>query len=80
MGISEEGGKVASGVVEGLKSQPLALAMVVINVLFIGFMSFVIHALREQGERKDALLGDLARNCTVVRSQQDQPPPPGVTR
>jgi hypothetical protein len=69
MGALEEGGKVAGGIVEGLKSQPLALALIVINVLFLGFMGFIIHSLKEQGERKDALLGDLARNCTIVKSQ-----------
>jgi hypothetical protein len=73
MGISEEGGKVASGVVEGLKEQPLALALIVINVLFIAFMVFVLHSLKTQAERKDILLGDLARNCVTVRSQQDHP-------
>jgi hypothetical protein len=69
--ISAEAGKVASGVVEGLKSQPLALALIVVNVLFIGFMAFVISSLKEQGERKDALLGELARNCVVVKTPGD---------
>jgi hypothetical protein len=68
--IVEEGGKVATGIIEGLKTQPLALALIVINVLFLGFMAFIIHSLKEQAERKDALLGDLARNCTVVKSQE----------
>lgn len=72
MGAIEEGGKVAHGIVEGLKSQPLALAIIVINVLFLGFMVYITHSLKEQTERKDALLSDLARNCVVMKSQ-DKP-------
>jgi hypothetical protein len=69
MGALEEGGKVATATVESLKSQPLALALIVINVLFIGFVSFVLHSLKDQAERKDALLGDLARHCVLVKPE-----------
>jgi hypothetical protein len=72
MGALEEGGKVATGIVDNLKTQPLALAILVINVLFLGFMGFIIHSLKEQAERKDALLGDLARHCVVVKPQEQQ--------
>lgn len=60
-----EGSKVAGGIIDGLKNQPLALALVVVNVLFLCFTAFIIHSLKEQGERKDALLSDLAHNCVV---------------
>jgi hypothetical protein len=66
MGAIEEGGKVASGVIEGLKSQPLALALIIINMMFLGFTIYIIHSLREHAERKDALLSDLARHCVVT--------------
>lgn len=77
MGISEEGGKVASGVVEGLKDQPLALALIVVNVLFLAFTGYILHSLKDQAERKDALLHELATHCVTVKSQPDQP---AVTR
>jgi hypothetical protein len=35
MGPVEEGGKVASGIVEALKAQPVVLALVVFNMAFI---------------------------------------------
>ena len=35
-GAVEEGAKVATGVIEGLKSQPIALALIVMNVIFVG--------------------------------------------
>jgi hypothetical protein len=69
MGALEEGGKVATATVESLKSQPLALALIVINLLFIGFVSFVLYSLKDQAERKDALLGDLARHCVLVKPE-----------
>ena len=65
MGAMEEGGKVATSTVEALKSQPLALALIIVNVLFLAFMMFIIHSLKETTERKDALLSELARNCVV---------------
>lgn len=34
-GLSEEGGKVATTLVESLKSSPLTLALVVFNIMFI---------------------------------------------
>ena len=37
-GAVEEGAKVATTVVEGLKNQPLSLALIVLNVVFILFV------------------------------------------
>jgi hypothetical protein len=77
MGAIEEGGKVASGIVDGLKHQPLALALVIINALFLGSVGYVLHRVGEINSaaaiRRDELLADLARNCVV-------PPPAGSTR
>jgi len=71
-GAVEEGAKVATGVVEGLKQQPLSLALIVMNVVFIGFAVFVLHALNErtvhQYEVKDQLIAKLIERC------RDQPP------
>ena len=61
--------QVANNVVDGLKAQPFVLALVVINVLFLGGVGYVLHRVSENNalisERKDALLSDLARNCVV---------------
>lgn len=67
MSMPQEAAKVASGIVDTLKNQPLALALIVINVLFIAFVGFVIHGLADAEIRKDNLLADLARNCVVVQ-------------
>lgn len=47
MGAVEEGGKVATSVIESLKSQPLILALVVFNCLFMGAVFWGTKAARE---------------------------------
>ena len=47
-GIEEEGGKVATTFIDTMKSQPLALALVVVNLLFLGAG---IYILRDVAER-----------------------------
>jgi hypothetical protein len=76
MGTSEEVGKVASATVEAMKIQPLALALVVINILFLLGGIFVLRDiaenLRGQQLRKDELLAQLAKDCIVKLPQTDK--------
>jgi len=76
MGALEEGGKVAGGIVDGLKAQPFVLALVVINVLFLGGVGYVLHRVSENNalisDRRDTLLSDLARNCVVPDKQKEK--------
>ncbi|MFH0298339.1 hypothetical protein AAFX91_14070 [Bradyrhizobium sp. 31Argb] len=76
MGVAEEGGKVATATVESLKSQPLALALVVVNVLFLLGGGYILHDiaqnLKGQQERKDMLLADLARRCITASPQKQE--------
>jgi len=66
-GAIEEGAKVASGVVEGLKQQPLALALIIMNVVFIAFAVWVLQSLNartvHQYEVKDQLIAKLIEQC-----------------
>jgi hypothetical protein len=70
MGALEEGGKVATATVESLKSQPLALALIVINLMFLAGGIWIMHdiadSVRAQQLRKDQLLAELAKDCIVV--------------
>lgn len=70
MGPTEEVGKVASGVVEGLRDSPFALALVVINVLFLAFGAWFLLTLAgtsgEATKRRDALISQLAKDCIVI--------------
>ncbi len=75
MGALEEGGKVATATVETLKSQPLALALVIVNVLFLGGGLYSLHDLaqvmRDREVRKDQLMQELARDCIISKPKQD---------
>ena len=53
------GGKV----IDGLRSQPLALALVVINLLFLVGFTLMLREIAQAVERKDALLAEIASHC-----------------
>ena len=38
----EQAGKVAAGAIEAMKSTPLAIALLVVNVGFLGFAAYVL--------------------------------------
>ena len=75
-GPVEEGAKVATTVVEGLKSQPLSLALIVTNLIFIVFTGWLAHEWNvrttHQYEVKDTLIAKLIDQCKA--SQQSQQP------
>jgi hypothetical protein len=78
MGALEEGGKVATATVESLKSSPLALALIVINVLFLLGGLYALHdlaqAMRVREERKDNLLAQLAKDCIITVPKKEGAP------
>ena len=43
-----------------LREHPWILAIVVINVLFLGY---IVHEVAATGERRDALIAELTRKC-----------------
>jgi hypothetical protein len=71
-GVAEEGGKLAGGIVESLKAQPLALALVMVNLLFLVAGGFALHELGGSMLRKDELLAKLAENCMVQAPKADE--------
>lgn len=66
----QEGAKAATATVEALKSQPLALALIVINVLFLTAGGWVLHTVadnaRSDRDARNALLAQMAENCRAV--------------
>ena len=56
-------GKVATTVVEGLKAQPLALPLVVVNLLALGLVAFTLHEISKRSEARDLLITKLAQEC-----------------
>lgn len=62
-GAIEEGGKVAMGTVEALKSQPLALALIVINVLFLLGSVYVILDIAERADVRNIRIDKMLDAC-----------------
>jgi hypothetical protein len=79
MGISDDTGKVAHATVDALKTQPLALALVIVNVLFLVGGAYIAHdffaRMESSSERKDQLLSDLASRCLYANppAREDRP-------
>lgn len=58
-GPMEEAGKAASGIVEGLKQQPLLLAMVVLQVVLLGTVTWASAQNRAADRDRFALVMSL---------------------
>lgn len=69
MGAVEEGAKVASGVVDALKSQPLSLVMLIINVALVALLWRVAEGVKETREREVALLYDNQKHIAEILSR-----------
>lgn len=63
----EAGAKVASGTVEALKSQPLALALIVINILFLAAGIWFFHEIASQAvierNQRSKMMDNLLTTC-----------------
>ena len=68
----ERGEKIAVSVVDGLKSHPLALGLVVVNVAFIAMSAYTLHELAQSSERRDAQLTALVQDCKVIPPKGDR--------
>jgi hypothetical protein len=67
MTVPQEAGKVVTSITEGLRQQPLALALIVMNLVFVGFTLFIFWELNtrtvHQYETKDQLISKLIAGC-----------------
>jgi hypothetical protein len=78
MGVLEEGGKAATAAVAGLATQPLALALVCINVAFLSisvwFLKDIVDTASAANIRRDALMMQLIKDCTVPPDKKESGP------
>ncbi|KYK43425.1 hypothetical protein A1D31_18580 [Bradyrhizobium liaoningense] len=55
--------KAIGDIIESLRGQPMALALVVINLLFLSGFAIMLREIAQAVERKDALLAEIASHC-----------------
>jgi len=67
MGAIEEGGRVVKAVIESMHTQPLALALVVVNVVYLvgGFVW-----LREERARTADVIRELIQHCVISKEDR----------
>ena len=54
---------VASDVVDALKREPVSLALVALNLLFLVAFYFTITEISKSAARRDSLLSEVAKSC-----------------
>ncbi|MCP3471383.1 hypothetical protein NLM33_13685 [Bradyrhizobium sp. CCGUVB1N3] len=55
--------RLANNIVESLRTQPLVLALVLVNVIVLAGFAFTLHEVGKSIERKDAML----QSCVLQR-------------
>jgi hypothetical protein len=64
---SEEVSKVATGAIDAMRTQPLAIALVIINAMFLALGMWLLSRINDQYEksaiRRDGMLAEMARTC-----------------
>jgi hypothetical protein len=66
-GLEEETGKVATTFIDTMKSQPLALALVAVNLLFLGAGIYILREIADRTAantlRQSEIYAKLAETC-----------------
>jgi hypothetical protein len=74
--MSPEISKTIASITEAMKSQPLALGLIVITILFMGIFVWIIrevsHANVKRDDQRDVLIQELQKTCDVCRMKLDQ--------
>jgi hypothetical protein len=73
--VTQEVGKVATSAVEAMKSTPLAIALLVVNVGFLSFAAYVLgEVAANASERNKSQLELISRLVTDIRDCRQGPP------
>jgi hypothetical protein len=71
---TEQAAKLATTTVEAMKSVPLAIALLVVNIGFLGFASYVLGEVASNSQERNKLqmelIGQLAKDCYPVGSKE----------
>ena len=68
MGITEEGGKVATSAVEAMRGTPLGIALLIVNLAFLAFVGYLLGEVAENARTRNTSQMDLiAKLVTDIR-------------
>ncbi len=74
MGITEEGAKVAGGVVDAMKGAPMLLVLLLVNAAFLGVLVYLMgQAVANAGERNTQQLALIEKLVTDIRDCRQGP-------
>ena len=59
MGLVEEGGKVGTAAVGAMSGQPLAIALLVVNIGFLAFAGYVLGEVAANASERNKMQSDL---------------------
>lgn len=59
MGVTEEAGKVGHAAVNAMSSQPLAIALLIVNIGFLGFAGYILGEVATNASERNKLQMDL---------------------
>ena len=74
MGVTEEAGRVATSAVDAMKSTPTAIALLIINVVFLGFAVYVLgHVATNAQERNKSQTDLITKLVSDIRDCRQGP-------
>lgn len=81
-GVVEETSKVATGFIDAMKTQPLALALAVMNIMLMGLFFYIAQWAGSNRQREFEMLMEsnkevqkLLYQCTPIKLQSDESRP-----
>jgi hypothetical protein len=76
MGLTEEAGKVATAAVTSMSGTPLAIALLLVNIGFLGFATFILGEVADAAQLRNAGQMDLIKQLvTDIRDCRQGPKP-----
>jgi hypothetical protein len=72
MSMPEQAGKVATGTIEALKTQPLALALIIINVMYLIAGGLFVREVGKRLDVRNERFDKLVEHCMAAQQSGEQ--------
>jgi hypothetical protein len=74
VGLTEEAGKVANTAVGAMQSSPLAIALLIVNIGFLGFCGYILGEVAASAQERNKMQMDLiAKLVSDIRDCRQGP-------